>query len=116
MKKWYRVLNPFSDYQRGALICPEGLNRESLQVRGWITRHPVFIGPRKPTPEDIAAWAAAQAAPGPAPEPEPAPIDGMSDDEDDVLVQTEPEPEVDLVHSAFLEPQPEPRRRGRHGR
>lgn len=105
MKKWFRVLNPFADYQRGDLICPEGLNRESLQVRGWITRNPVFVGPRKPTDEEIAAWGK------PAPEPETAPepvIDDISDDEPDVLVEAavEPEPETAQIPRG---------RRGRHG-
>ncbi len=117
MKKWYRILNAFAAYSRNDVICPEGLNRESLQVRGWITRHPVFIGPRKPTAEDIAAWAAAQAAPAPAPEPEPlpepepAPIDDISDDEDDVLTAT-----VEDAIQPTGELATTPRRRGRHGR
>lgn len=107
MKKWFRVLNPFADYQRGALICPEGLNRESLQVRGWITRHPVFIGPRKPTPEEVEAWGKPVVEPEPAPEPEP--IEDISDDEPDPLVITAtlPIPETAARPAG---------RRGRHGR
>lgn len=122
MKKWYRILNAFAAYSRNDVICPEGLNRESLQVRGWITRHPVFIGPRKPTAEDIAAWAAAQAAPAPAPEPEP--IDDIRDDEDDVLIETatltgEVIESGITAESAVLTSTltgTTPRRRGRHGR
>lgn len=107
MKKWYRVLNPFSDYQRGALICPEGLNRESLQVRGWITRHPVFVGPRKPTAEEIESWGNPAPEPEPAPAPAPEPIDDISDDEDDVLA------DAAVETAAVSPPQTAARRRGR---
>ena len=112
MKKWYRVLNPFADYQRGALICPEGLNRESLQVRGWITRHPVFVGPRKPTAEEIEAWGK------PAPEPEPAAlepvvVDDISDDEPDDLLTATVEDAIQPTGEIATLPRG---RRGRHGR
>lgn len=86
MKKWYRILNAFAAYSRGDIIAPEGLNRESLQVRGWITRQPVYIGPRKPTEAEVEAWGK------PVVEP-----------------QVEPEPAVEAVAlDPTIEPEPEP--------
>lgn len=101
MKKWYRVCVPYANYKRNDFISPEGLNRESLQIRGWITRQPVYIGPRKPTVEEVAAWGLAE--PAPVVDPEPAPV----------VVETADEPEPETA--AIIVPQ---RRRGRprHGR
>ncbi len=96
MRKWYKVCVAWGQYRRGDIIAPEGLNRESLQMRGWITRTPVYIGPRKPTAAELAAYAAP--APVLAPEPEPALV---ADPELDPLLDLDPEPE------------PEPARRGR---
>jgi hypothetical protein len=81
MKKWYRVCVPYANYRRGDFICPEGLNRESLQQRGWITRQPVYVGARKPSIAEVAQygvppvasiWPVVNAAPEPEPEPAPA--------------------------------------------
>lgn len=114
MKKWYRILNAFAAYSRGDIIAPEGLNRESLQVRGWITRQPVYIGPRKPTEAEVEAWAKAQAAPVVEPEPvneapvvEPAPVQDDIDEPDEcplIETATAPEPETAAI----------PRKRRRH--
>ncbi len=94
MKKWFRVKAPFGVHARGAIIAPEGLNRESLQNRGLIEKHPVYIGPRQPSADDIAEY-----------QRKTAPI---------VAVDVVPEPEPELEPVAVVEPTQVYKRRGRH--